>query len=188
MKTRTELLNYLIERYGLKSYLEIGVQNRVNFDEIVCDVKFGIDPNADIDFVITSDEYFAKANNLIDLYFIDGDHTAEQAQRDFENSLRCLNDKGFIVLHDCLPTEERFATHDRNTKQWYGTVWQFVMQLHTCDGIRFFTWNADCGCMVIWEDANAKGVPLICGSTWDEYVQFKEVCLNIVNQPAPYLP
>ena len=44
----TQLLNYLIERYGLKSYLEIGLQNPANnFDKINANVKVGVDPNLD---------------------------------------------------------------------------------------------------------------------------------------------
>lgn len=41
----TQLLNYLIERYGLKSYLEIGLQNPANnFDKINAWLKIGVDP------------------------------------------------------------------------------------------------------------------------------------------------
>lgn len=61
MKTRTDLLNHLVEKYQLKRYLEIGVQvPESNFSKIKCDYKVGIDPNptARAIFTKTSDEYF----------------------------------------------------------------------------------------------------------------------------------
>ncbi len=38
MKRKEEIINYLIDRYDFKSYLEIGVQNaKGNFSTIKCD-------------------------------------------------------------------------------------------------------------------------------------------------------
>lgn len=190
MQTRTDLLNYLIERYSLRSYCEIGTQNCVNFHAIECEVKIGVDPEFVAHDVIktTSDEFFASNSDKFDLFFIDGFHTAEQVKRDFDNALCCLTDNGFIVLHDCLPEREETATHDRHTKQWYGTVWQFVMTLCNYSGIRFFTWGRDCGCCVVWKDATAAGRPLISVGTWFEYMQYRDICLNITSHPERYLP
>ena len=131
----TQLLNYLIERYGLKSYLEIGVQNPANnFDKINCPYKEGVDPEikrrGDL-FDMTSDKYFEMIPEyrFFDLIFIDGLHHADQVKRDFENSLRCLNDNGFIVIHDTLPDEEQYTTVPRQTKKWFGDVYKFAMTL-----------------------------------------------------------
>lgn len=187
LHTRTDLLNYLIERYGLKSYLEIGVQNRVNFDKIACNVKIGVDPNEDTDFMMTSDEYFETQNNPFDLIFIDGLHTDEQAKRDFENALRCLNDHGFIVLHDCLPTEEKYTTVPRETKIWYGTVYKFAMTLCNYDGISYATWNNDCGCCVVWK-SQGKSKQVDIKLTWENYSLLGITMLNATNNIESYLP
>src|SRR5690554_506926 len=106
-KTRTDLLNFLAERYNLQRYLEIGVQHSAqNFDKIKCPHKIGIDPDpgAGANYCMTSDEWFRKyltemwwveENNLLgwspDLVFIDGLHTAEQVKKDFENVLRVIH-------------------------------------------------------------------------------------------------
>lgn len=161
----TQLLNYLIERYGLKSYLEIGVQNPANnFDKINAWLKIGVDPiclnrigtNERI-FQKTSDEYFTMTPTYageplkLGLVFIDGDHTKEQVKRDFENSLRCLNQNGFIVIHDTLPLNEQGTRVPRETKQWWGDVYKFAFELNLYPGIDFCTYDFDNGCTVVWK-------------------------------------
>jgi hypothetical protein len=61
MKTRTDLLNHLAEKYDLQRYLEIGVQvPELNFDKINCPDKIGVDPDpsAKATFCKSSDEFF----------------------------------------------------------------------------------------------------------------------------------
>lgn len=61
MKTRTDLLNHLAEKYNLQRYLEIGVQNPAqNFDKIRCKEKISIDPDprSRATFCLTSDAFF----------------------------------------------------------------------------------------------------------------------------------
>jgi hypothetical protein len=61
MKTRTDLLNFLAEKYNLQRYLEIGVQvPELNFDNIKCPYKAGVDPDpkAKATFCKTSDDFF----------------------------------------------------------------------------------------------------------------------------------
>ena len=49
--TRTEIINGLIEKYGYKSYLEIGVntpaQPGYNWTGVNIETKHGVDPNVD---------------------------------------------------------------------------------------------------------------------------------------------
>jgi hypothetical protein len=61
MKTRTDLLNFLAEKYNLQRYLEIGVQvPELNFDKIKCADKIGVDPDpkANATFGMDSDNFF----------------------------------------------------------------------------------------------------------------------------------
>ena len=163
----TQLLNYLADKHNLKSYLEIGVQNPANnFNKIKCELKTGIDPEPVNKVwginVMTSDDFFKTnpGDNFVfkaDLIFIDGYHESSQVQRDFENSLRCLNDGGYIVIHDCLPEEEKTSLVPRESKQWHGDVYKFIFKLNSYDGIDFCTYNFDCGCCVVWKDATKLG-------------------------------
>jgi hypothetical protein len=175
----TQLLNYLADKYNLQSYLEIGVQNPANnFDKIKCISKVGVDPeclpyhhgkrhivNVESDYFFNfSHKYFDK----VDLVFIDGYHSADQVQRDFENSLKCLTDKGFIVIHDCLPEKEETTHVPRDSKMWHGDVYKFALNLQSYDGIDFITYDFDCGCCVVWKDSSKKGTAKV-EDTWENY-------------------
>lgn len=198
----TQILNAIIEKYGLKSYLEIGVQNQANnFDRVKCEYKFGCDPEYyGLDGRIkrcASDEYFnEKVFNAAtetfesiftqyDLIFIDGLHTAEQVKRDFENSLRCLSDNGFIVIHDVLPENEAGTRVPRETKQWWGDVYKWAMTLPEYKGIRWVTYNIDNGCMVVRKVENGKVFLMshtIHPITWETYLLDGKRVMNVTDE------
>lgn len=159
MKTRTELINFLIKKNSLKTYLEIGVQGKVNFRQIVANRKVCVDPDpkAEADYIMTSDDFFAQNKSQFDLVFIDGLHHYEQVKRDFENALKIISDNGFIVFHDTYPAEEIHTRVPRETQLWNGDVYRLACELQTYDGIGFETYTFDHGCTVVWKDPNAKG-------------------------------
>ena len=55
---RNEIIQYLIDKKGYKSYLEIGVGGSNNFNKIKCKHKDGVDPNGRGNFIMTSDLFF----------------------------------------------------------------------------------------------------------------------------------
>lgn len=176
MKTRTDLLNHLVDKHGLKRYLEIGVQvPEINFDKIKCRYKISVDPdpNAKATFCMTSDDFFnywdpvqtievtikdspsapqfITQDRRFDLIFIDGLHTAEQVKKDFENALKVLSPNGFIVLHDCNPLKEEHTIVPRPTERghWNGSCYKFAVKL----GKRYrVTVDIDNGCAVFRDD------------------------------------
>lgn len=189
----TQLLNALIDKYGLKSYLEIGVQNPANnFDKVNVTGKVGVDPCLFVKedtagnrfYSMSSDDFFSAQCGLtkFDLIFIDGLHHADQVKRDFENSLRCLSDKGFIVIHDVLPENEQGTLVPRQTKQWWGDVYKWAMTLRNYSGIRFVTFNIDNGCMLIWKDESAEPYTNYVGPCdWQVYQTIGKVLLNVTD-------
>jgi len=191
IKHHTELLNYLISKHGLKSYLEIGVQNPANnLNKINCPSKVGVDPEVDAYgrylctevWKMTSDDYFKQSlNDKFDLIFIDGLHTAEQVEKDFKNALHCLTDKGFIVIHDCLPVEEKTTCVPRGEQKiWHGDVYKFCMNIGIYKGIEYVTYNFDNGCMVVTKNSNAPVKPFIkWGTSWDWYLAARNEAMNI---------
>lgn len=195
----TDLLNALIEKHGLKSYLEIGVQNPGNnFDKIRCERKIGVDPDTKADDVwkMTSDEFFDIKEFVhysqetgkktfyhnYDLIFIDGLHHADQVKRDFENSLKCLSDDGFILIHDVLPENEAGTIVPRETKVWWGDVYKFAMNIGQYNDIRYVTYNIDNGCMLVWKDKGVEKHPVIYPSSYGGYLQFRKVAMNIIDE------
>lgn len=191
----TELLNALIAKYNLKSYLEIGVQNPANnFDKVKCESKIGVDPETDHPQVFKnkSDVFFQTAipgggtGITFDLTFIDGLHTAEQVKKDFENSLRCLSDNGFIVIHDVLPENEAGTKVPRETKQWWGDVYKWAMRVRNQKGVNVKTFNIDNGCMLVWKDlSNSQKFPFIKDNDytdWEWYQAHHRILMNVTDE------
>lgn len=190
MKTRTDLLNHLAERYRLKRYLEIGVQNSSqNFDKINCEYKIGVDPDpkANAAFCMTSDEFFAMAiagGTQFDLVFIDGMHTAEQVRIDFHNAIQVISDNGFIVLHDCNPQKEEHTIVPRPTKSghWNGSVYKFACELGMYYK-KFKVVAIDNGCGV-WSNGGAdilKDTNYPFPIEWNYFDQWRGELLNLTS-------
>lgn len=159
--TRTEILQYLIDNYRLKSYVEVGTQRKINnFDKIKCQTKMSIDPDleSDADIHLTSDQFFKKYHWLEkkDIIFLDGLHHEDQLLRDIENSLANLSDTGFIVCHDCNPPNELVQRVPRESKQWVGSCWQAIVKLREREDLNIVTVDTDWGCTII-EKLNGNG-------------------------------
>ncbi len=192
--THTELLNALIEKYNLKSYLEIGINNPANnFDRIRCESKTGVDPEMAGPVSIsegsyistkTSDQFFTAPRGPYDLIFIDGLHHADQVKRDFNNSLRCLSDNGFIVIHDVLPENEDGTLVPRQTKKWWGDVYKWAMSIGDYKGISFKTFNIDEGCMLVWKSGanNDHGKNLSITYNWNLYSTLGRILMNVTDE------
>jgi hypothetical protein len=194
MKTRTDLLNHLAEKYNLQSYLEIGVQvPELNFDKIKCKHKWGVDPdpNARARHQMTSDEFFEFHRVSIpdiqfDLIFIDGLHTAEQVKKDFENALKILSPNGFIVLHDCNPEKEEHTIVPRPTARghWNGDVYKFAMDLIWWDPGCAKTVDIDNGCLVYSSAASLGGkisYVLSRNAKWDFFDRNRKQLINLIS-------
>lgn len=189
-KKRYDLINFLIKKYNLKSYCEIGTQSRAqNFDKIECAKKYcvDIDPKSNADFIGSSDDFFKQLNRNYDLYFIDASHIAEYVKRDFENCLRHSNNNTFIVLHDCNPLKEEHTIVPRPTERghWNGDVYKFAVQLAS-NWVNYKTVDIDNGCGVFyncfpshslqpqpknWEYFDKNRKQLLNLISWDEFVR-----------------
>jgi len=196
MKTRTDLLNHLAEKYNLQRYLEIGVQvPELNFDKIKCPYKVGVDPSPDIwsdhgtIYEMTSDLFLEEVayalgynDNQFDLIFIDGLHTAEQVKKDFEGCLKYLSPNGFIVLHDCNPLKEEHTIVPRPTERghWNGDVYKFAAAMPKYP---FWTVDIDNGCMVVKpeKDYFRDGIAWENYITWQDFDTNRKELLNLIS-------
>ena len=166
--TRIEVLNAIIKKKSVQNYLEIGVnRGKCLFKIKGAKKRFAVDPffnfstwkrvrgivlnldNLRNDFFeVTSDEFFKNNQELltankIQLAFIDGLHTYEQALNDTINTLKNASDDIIIVLHDCNPLDA-LAAHPaisidharaelkdhKNWKNiWNGDVWKAIVDI-----------------------------------------------------------
>lgn len=188
--TRTQIVQYFINRYNYNSYLEIGVLNTsFNFDRIKCALKVGVDPAIhpafytvpDAGHMQTSDDYFNNLSDSIkfDIIFIDGLHTREQVNEDIKNSLNHLTENGTIVLHDCSPP----VASDEATPRRCGDVWKSIYELRkTTNNLFIGVVDTDYGVGIV-----RRGTPVPLPSLNDSVldynflVQHRKSVLNLIS-------
>lgn len=177
---RYDIINTLIKKYNYGSYLEIGVQQKKNWDQIKCEHKIGVDPDPTVQttYNLTSDEFFRLRKEFtFDLVFIDGLHTAEQVEKDILNALNVLNEDGTIVCHDMLPIDEKSQLIPRQTKVWVGDCWKaFVKLRYDRDDLEMYTVDTDYGCGIIKRGKQEKIDRLV-----DNYQDFDKNRYKLMN-------
>ena len=133
--TRHQFLAALHEILQPKLYLEIGVHQGLSLALAKsAEYAIGIDPNPLINatgnqflYRTTSDNFFAQDHRLgqIDLAFIDGEHLAEFALRDFINVARFTKPRSVVVFDDILPYNSAIAGRVMPPGgDWTGDVWK----------------------------------------------------------------
>lgn len=191
-KKRTEIINFLIKKYGFKKYLEIGVRNPSdNFNNVNIGIKHGVDPEPKgvVTHKMTSDEFFRRNDSAIyDIIFIDGLHTEEQVSIDINNALNHLSDGGVIVLHDCNPPSKHYIrTHDEYLKNgggWCGTGFRaFINAKFSLSNYGSYVINEETGIGIISENYNNNNkleysVDLL---EWDNFNLNRNEILNLIS-------
>ena len=157
--TRSQILNSLIKKFGYNTFLEIGVNNGINFESINAEYKVGVDPDpkSPATLKITSDKFFETNNQKFDLIFVDGLHHAGQVYKDILNSLDFLEDGGAILVHDCNPLTEASQIVPRMQTYWHGDVWKAWVKLRAERyDLSMFVIDTDCGCGLITKGVQDK--------------------------------
>ena len=87
-------------------------------------------------------------------------HEYEQVNRDIENSLNFINNDGFILLHDCLPSTLRSQAVPRYSYYWNGDVWKSIVKFRHYDSLNIKTIEIDEGISVIRKGKNQNKLNL----------------------------
>lgn len=194
----SDIINYFINKYGYKTYLEIGTYDiNCNYIYIDCNEKECIDPapfNSDnITYLMTSDEAFAKIKSLnkkYDIIFIDGLHLESQVDKDIQNSIDCLNTNGTIVLHDCNPPTpiHGSSSHDMAIKytngEWNGNVYKSIVKFNknnTCGCVL----DTDWGCGIIRPILQNKHIIIDYSPLMIDWDYFNENRISLLNLKPP---
>ncbi|MBV9735712.1 MAG: class I SAM-dependent methyltransferase [Acidisphaera sp.] len=135
-----------------RTYLEIGTDVGESLSRWECDAicvdpnfRFGQDPTGrrrrTFLFQMTSREFFAHYDPRllfhggVDVAFQDGLHRFEELLHDFIGTERCCHRNSLMILHDCLPLNERMAEKDFRMDEteapwtkfhWTGDVWRIL--------------------------------------------------------------
>ena len=153
-KNRLEIVQNILNLKKYRSYLEIGTFKNDLFNHVKCNVKVGVDPVSGGNIRKTSDAFFSENNQKFDLIFIDGLHHYEQVKRDIFNSLKFLNSKGIILLHDCLPRNYYYQAVPRSQINWNGDTWKAFLEIRNQTIYDTYCCNADEGIGVILKRDN----------------------------------
>lgn len=180
---RYSILNHIIEKKKYDSYLEIGCFKDENFNKIKINNKVGVDPVSGGTVRETSDIFFSKNQNFFDIIFIDGLHTYEQVRKDIYNSLKFLNNKGVILLHDCLPLKIRDQMVPRSHEHWNGDVWKAIVEVRTFSNLDTYTILADQGLGMIFNRSNRNLLKLENNNY--KSLKFKDYFLNFNSYMNP---
>jgi hypothetical protein len=155
INTKEQLINRLINAERYQSYLEIGTQKGLCYNEINCTDKTGIDPKpietVDNLYLMDSDTFFKENSHLrFDIIFIDGLHHSDQVLADVVNSAAMLSAGGTILCHDMMPANELTQRVPRESVEWYGDTWKvgyLLLQANYDLSLKFY--NFDCGILQI---------------------------------------
>jgi glycosyltransferase involved in cell wall biosynthesis len=151
--SRSQVINSLTQ--SEQKYLEIGVEYGQTFlqTHFKPENKMGVDPDPKFDIIgkdfkftkATSDAFFQDLKKDIkkdryDVIFIDGMHQSEFFLRDFNNSVKVLEEGGTIFIDDILP-----LTYNEQLKiprkyyyengilkygeEWTGDIWKVVYHI-----------------------------------------------------------
>ena len=189
--TRLEVIQRSIDTLVANRYLEIGVSDGECFCSLSVPKKIGVDPIPPRPavifeaqkpgvqyFALTSDEFFKKVApqvlaDGVDVVFIDGLHTFEQAYRDCMNSLKYLSSGGVVLLHDCLPSSEVEAVPAQSYEEarringptwnglWVGDVWKAIVVLRSQHAdLQTCVLHCDHGIGLVYQARNDCGLSL----------------------------
>lgn len=142
-------LKRLHQHLAPRVYVEIGIFQGATLALANPETQVvGIDPNPKLAaplpantrvWPMTSDAFFADptasaalaALGPIDLAFIDGFHSFDQALRDFINLEMRMKPDGVILIHDCHPMDAASAerTAHPTARLWAGDVWKAILCL-----------------------------------------------------------
>lgn len=159
MELRTKFLNKLISDNNYLNYLEIGIDDCKNYNNIVIDNKISVDctdlRGCKPTFQMNSDDFFLINKSKFDIIFIDGMHTFEVSYRDLINSLNVLYKNGVIVLHDTFPKKYEHQTVPATDPCWTGDVWKTILRAQLeIQNISIITYDIESGISLVKKDEN----------------------------------
>ena len=134
---------------------------------------------------MTSDEFFKSNKKNFDLIFLDGLHTYEQTIKDINNSLNFINDKGVIIIHDCLPKKIWNQIVPRIYGHWNGDVWKAIVHARTYNHVDTYTCLADHGLGIIFKRKNKNKLELQIDNfknlRFSDYYNNHKKFMNLIN-------
>ena len=120
----------------------MGIFDGHHFRDIKCRDKTSVDIDHAAEFKMSTDEFFAQIqpNKVFDIIYIDANHNYDYVLRDFNNSVKHLNKKGLLFVHDMIPPNEE------HTKEYYcGDAFKLLYFIQHHTDIEWYSMRTDYG-------------------------------------------
>jgi|GEM_PF-2370837 hypothetical protein len=128
--------------------------NKVRASQFETFVSTRYSPEADIKNNIAIHQDMALAVSIIrqngsfDISFVDPFHTYSESSVAIKEALACLNDNGWMVLHDCFPPYE-LTEANQQKKYWCGSTYAAFRDVVSATDRAWFVINTDFGLGII---------------------------------------
>jgi methyltransferase family protein len=168
--SKTDLIHLISRKLKLSNYLELCTRSTGNYYKEIDRMRFrtarrlmyncptNFDDSLPIDFRISDFDISPAIKELktcfnrVDICLVDGWHTYDCAIRDLTCVYDLLADGGVMIVHDCMPENERTASPAWISGNWCGVSYRayldFVLSRHDLD---YCTVNVDHGCGIIFK-------------------------------------
>jgi hypothetical protein len=168
---KIDLIHLIARRLKLRNYLELctptagrryGEIDRARFSTArrlmyICPTDFNdglpIDhkiADFDIEDALTALKLSA---NKVDICLVDAFHTYDYTTRDLTCAYELLGDGGVLVVHDCSPPNEAWASPTFAPNDWSGESYRSYLDfVLTRDDLDYCTVDVDYGCGIIFKN------------------------------------
>lgn len=176
---KSDLANYLIGACGYRNYLEVcTIGNESRFSEIDrsrlsrCDRLLyrcadSFTDGFDITFRSPDDRIDACMSEIgsrgiaYDIALVDSRHEYALSYRDIAETMKILRPGGTLIVHDCIPIDERSASPHEVASPWTGVTYKAFVDFVMADPqYPYAVVESDCGCGVI-RKADASGFAIL---------------------------
>jgi hypothetical protein len=168
---KTDLIHLISKRLKLRNYLELctptagrryGEIERVRFRtarRLMYNCPINFDDGLPIDYKI-ADFYIEDAltelklsADKVDICLVDAFHTYDFTTRDVTYAYDLLADRGVLVVHDCSPPNEAWASPTFAPFDWSGESYRSYLDFVLArDDLDYCTVDVDYGCGIIFKN------------------------------------
>lgn len=178
-QTKWGIVNYLIDKYKYKYYLEISTPTTgcqydlVKRTDITKEILYYLGnpiqtdhKRTDIDNTLICIDYELGLKKLLrskyDIIFVDPYHSFEQSKKDIETAYNLLDDNGIIVIHDCCPeteliTSPKMVSGTYVEGSWFGLTYKAFIDFNQNNPmVQTYVVECDHGCGIIIKNRRRK--------------------------------
>jgi SAM-dependent methyltransferase len=173
---KTDLIHLISKRLKLRNYLELctptagrryGEIDRARFYTArrLMYIATGFDDGLPIDYKIADFNIEDAVTELklsadkVDICLVDAFHTYDCTNRDLTCAYELLADGGVLVVHDCCPPDEAWASPTFAPLNWSGESYRSYLDfVFSRDDVDYCTVDVDYGCGIIFKNRTADMV------------------------------